>query len=175
MDCGLLQGGKNSKDAILREDVLLQRVPQLRAKKAEDADPFAPEYGSETWYQKSTALPPHVKAGRGGAGHVEAQPQRAPACAHQPPSQVRIGWAYAQRSIVYLPIPAVGLERNAPVSSRDCFFADRLPFAAMGCIAVMVLLCLSMLKSRLAAWWKAFCHPQTSWSKLSQSLKIELN
>ena len=32
MDCGLLQGGKNSKDAILREDVLLQRVPQLRAK-----------------------------------------------------------------------------------------------------------------------------------------------
>lgn len=56
------QGGKNSRDPILREDVLLQRVPQMRAQKKEDADPFAPEYSAETWYQKSSALPAHVRA-----------------------------------------------------------------------------------------------------------------
>ena len=59
---GAAQGGKNSRDPILREDVLLQRVPQMRAQRKEDADPFAPEYGAETWYQKSSALPAHVRA-----------------------------------------------------------------------------------------------------------------
>ncbi|BDA44182.1 probable RNA-binding protein NOB1 [Coccomyxa sp. Obi] len=56
------KGGKNRKDPILREDVLLQRVPQLRARKKEAADPFAPEFGVETWHQKNAALPAHVKA-----------------------------------------------------------------------------------------------------------------
>ncbi|KAK9915522.1 hypothetical protein WJX75_000206 [Coccomyxa subellipsoidea] len=56
------KGGKNKKDPILREDVLLQRVPQLRAKKKEAADPFAPEFGVETWHQRNSALPAHVKA-----------------------------------------------------------------------------------------------------------------
>ena len=42
--------------------MLLQRVPQLRQKKKEEADPFAPEFSNETWYQKSSALPAHVKA-----------------------------------------------------------------------------------------------------------------
>lgn len=59
--CGV-QGGKNRRDPILREDVLLQRVPQLRAKKKEGNDPFAPEFGVETWHQKNAGLPPHVKA-----------------------------------------------------------------------------------------------------------------
>ncbi len=58
----VVQGGKNKKDPILREDVLLQRVPQLRAKKKESGDPFAPEFGVETWHQKNAALPAHVKA-----------------------------------------------------------------------------------------------------------------
>jgi RNA-binding protein NOB1 len=58
------QGGKNSKDPILREDVLLQRIPQLRsqAKKEAAADPFAPEFGIETWHQRHADLPAHVKA-----------------------------------------------------------------------------------------------------------------
>ena len=58
-----LQGGKNSKDPILREDVLLQRIPQLRYQaKKEGTDPFAPEFGIETWHQRHDDLPPHVKA-----------------------------------------------------------------------------------------------------------------
>ena len=57
-----MQGGKNSKDAILREDVLLQRVPQLRSRTKEAADPFAPEFGVETWHQRNAALPAHVRA-----------------------------------------------------------------------------------------------------------------
>ena len=58
-----MQGGKNSKDPILREDVLLQRIPQLRSQaKKEGTDPFAPEFGIETWHQRHADLPPHVKA-----------------------------------------------------------------------------------------------------------------
>ncbi|KAK9825380.1 hypothetical protein WJX81_007035 [Elliptochloris bilobata] len=54
-------GGKNCRDPILREDVLLQRMPHLRAKPAEAADAFAPEYGAETWHQKSTEVPAHAR------------------------------------------------------------------------------------------------------------------
>ena len=58
-----MQGGKNSKDPILREDVLLQRIPQLRSQaKKEGTDPFAPEFGIETWHQRHADLPAHVKA-----------------------------------------------------------------------------------------------------------------
>jgi RNA-binding protein NOB1 len=57
-----MQGGKNNKDPILREDILLQRVPHLRKKAGQSADPFAPEFGVETWHQRNAALPAHVKA-----------------------------------------------------------------------------------------------------------------
>jgi hypothetical protein len=70
-----VQGGKNSRDPILREDVLLQRVPQLRhTKKAESADAFAPEFTDETWYQKSASLPPHVKAAAAALGTWKRNP-----------------------------------------------------------------------------------------------------
>jgi len=55
------QGGKNCRDPILREDVLLQRMPHLRPKPAEGADAFAPEYGAETWHQKAAAAPAHAR------------------------------------------------------------------------------------------------------------------
>jgi hypothetical protein len=38
---------------ILREDQLLAKAHRLRAKKKdkEELDPFAPEYGEDTWHQ----------------------------------------------------------------------------------------------------------------------------
>eukprot|EP00878_Enallax_costatus_P033656 GHUV01037198.1.p1 GENE.GHUV01037198.1~~GHUV01037198.1.p1 ORF type:complete len:119 (+),score=30.66 GHUV01037198.1:406-762(+) len=62
--CVTMQGGRNSKDPVLREDVFLLKVKALgrRAakKKATDADessadPFAPEYSEDTWHVASQA------------------------------------------------------------------------------------------------------------------------
>lgn len=48
-----MQGGRAAKDEpILREDILLQRMPHMRPKPAEEADPFAPEYGQDSWHMK---------------------------------------------------------------------------------------------------------------------------
>lgn len=46
------QGGRYN-DLILREDQLLAKAHRLRAKKKDKAelDPFAPEYGEDTWHQ----------------------------------------------------------------------------------------------------------------------------
>ena len=46
-----MQGGK-TKQPILREDVLLQRMPRVKAKQSEMPDAFAPEYSQETWLGK---------------------------------------------------------------------------------------------------------------------------
>ena len=39
-------------EPILREDILLQRMPHMRPKRVEEADPFAPEYGQDSWHAK---------------------------------------------------------------------------------------------------------------------------
>lgn len=54
------QGGRYN-DLILREDQLLAKAHRLRAKKKDKAelDPFAPEYGEDTWHK--------VGSWRGGA------------------------------------------------------------------------------------------------------------
>lgn len=46
------KGGRYN-DLILREDQLLAKAHRLRAKKKdkEELDPFAPEYGEDTWHQ----------------------------------------------------------------------------------------------------------------------------
>ncbi len=48
----ILQGGRYN-DLILREDQLLAKAHRLRARKKDKAelDPFAPEYGEDTWHQ----------------------------------------------------------------------------------------------------------------------------
>ena len=48
----LTQGGRYN-DLILREDQLLAKAHRLRARKKDKAelDPFAPEYGEDTWHQ----------------------------------------------------------------------------------------------------------------------------
>lgn len=60
-----MQGGRNSKDPVLREDVFLLKVKALgkragakKVKKAADADavdPFAPEFNQDTWHVQSQA------------------------------------------------------------------------------------------------------------------------
>lgn len=59
-----MQGGRNSKDPVLREDIFLLRVKALgrraaKKKPAEDAaaesDPFAPEYNQDSWHVASQA------------------------------------------------------------------------------------------------------------------------
>lgn len=49
-----LQGGKKSTDPILREDVMMQRMPRRRQKPVA-ADPFAPEYNANTWHSTQGA------------------------------------------------------------------------------------------------------------------------
>ena len=49
------QGGRH-RDLILREDQLLAKAHRLRKKKEKaELDPFAPEYGEDTWHQVSSA------------------------------------------------------------------------------------------------------------------------
>ena len=45
------QGGK-TKQPILREDVLLQRMSRTKKKQSDTFDAFAPEYGQDTWFAK---------------------------------------------------------------------------------------------------------------------------
>lgn len=46
-----MQGGRH-RDLILREDQLLAKAHRLRQKKEKaELDPFAPEYGDDTWHQ----------------------------------------------------------------------------------------------------------------------------
>lgn len=51
-----LQGGRH-RDLILREDQLLAKAHRLRARKKEkeELDPFAPEYGEDTWHKVGPA------------------------------------------------------------------------------------------------------------------------
>lgn len=63
------QGGRNSKDPILREDIFLLKVKALGSKsrskkKAKEVDeqtvdPFAPEYGMDTWHRSQQQLAKH--------------------------------------------------------------------------------------------------------------------
>lgn len=47
------RGGRASKNPVLSEDVLMQRTQRLRRslKKKEKVDPFAPEYGPDSWFK----------------------------------------------------------------------------------------------------------------------------
>jgi len=60
------KGGRNNKQPVLREDVFLQKVKALgglKAKKpaaaAADVDPFAPEFGVDTWHRSQQELAQH--------------------------------------------------------------------------------------------------------------------
>lgn len=57
--CVALQGGRNARNPILSEDVLMMRMKgkSMRKKDAQAMalDPFAPEYGTETWHQAQQA------------------------------------------------------------------------------------------------------------------------
>ena len=57
-----LQGGRaGRKEPILREDILLQRMPHMRPRAVEEVDPFAPEYGQDSWHQKHATSEKHEK------------------------------------------------------------------------------------------------------------------
>ena len=57
-----MQGGRaGRKEPILREDVLLQRMPHMRPRTVEDVDAFAPEYGQDSWHQKHATSEKHEK------------------------------------------------------------------------------------------------------------------
>lgn len=59
-----MQGGRNSQDPVLREDVFLLKVKALGRRTAKKkpstteesgVDPFAPEFSQETWHVASQA------------------------------------------------------------------------------------------------------------------------
>lgn len=50
----MLQGGKTAQP-ILREDVLLQKMPRVRKPQNEAPDAFVPEYSQDNWYKQHTA------------------------------------------------------------------------------------------------------------------------
>ena len=61
------QGGRH-RDLILREDQLLAKAHRLRKKKEKaELDPFAPEYGEDTWHQVSNNATVCATAQRGTA------------------------------------------------------------------------------------------------------------
>jgi hypothetical protein len=63
--CCCKQGGRNSNQPVLREDVFLQKVKALgglKAKKvaaAADVDPFSPEFGMDSWHRSQQELAQH--------------------------------------------------------------------------------------------------------------------
>jgi len=58
-----MQGGKNNKDPILREDVMMQRMPRRRSRQV-DKDPFAPEFNTATWHDmRGSAAPASMHKG----------------------------------------------------------------------------------------------------------------
>ncbi len=52
-----MQGGKNNKDPILREDVMMQRMPRRKSRQ-DNKDPFAPEMDSSTWHDTRGSTAP---------------------------------------------------------------------------------------------------------------------
>lgn len=75
MDAMHKQGGK-AKQPILREDVLLQKMPKSKPKHSTAPDVFAPEYGQDTWFAKQG------KQGPQRYDQVTAPEQQAQAASH---------------------------------------------------------------------------------------------
>ncbi|KAK9809158.1 hypothetical protein WJX72_010386 [[Myrmecia] bisecta] len=46
-------GGKNNQQPILREDVLMSKLPRMHKPRTEETDPFAPEFGADSWHLRS--------------------------------------------------------------------------------------------------------------------------
>jgi len=47
------QGGRQDGVPVLREDVMMQRMPHMRsAGGTAEVDPFAPEHGQDYWFAK---------------------------------------------------------------------------------------------------------------------------
>jgi RNA-binding protein NOB1 len=63
-----LQGGRNNKkNPILREDEFMQRMKPRRQKPGAaaagaDLDPFAPEYGVDTWHEAGAKAAANTQA-----------------------------------------------------------------------------------------------------------------
>ena len=56
-----MQGGKNPKQPVLREDQLLGKLRKQKAASTTEVDPFAPEYSPDTWLKTSGGAPAHAK------------------------------------------------------------------------------------------------------------------
>ncbi len=52
---------------VLREDVMLQRMPHMRSKGSGEVDPFAPEHNQDYWFSKDTARGASARHAKGAA------------------------------------------------------------------------------------------------------------